>query len=145
MSAADMTIYGLPPIRRDEGTRRSRPGAGCAFARALGPETSNDPVTVAQPPPPLHSLLGLQEIDAGPPVALSRTGLKEASEDLLSTLVHLQRSLLSGTDPAATLGDLTRQLEALPPPSDDAQAGLISLLRLRVAVELARHSPKGAL
>lgn len=139
-----MTIYGLPPIRREANASKSRPAGGSAFARALGSEPAADPAASAQAPAALFALLGLQEVETPLPSAISRAHLAEAGGSLLATLTDLQTSLLSGADPAEALMQLSIKLDSLPQPADEEGARLIGLLRVRAAVELARYARRDA-
>jgi len=124
-------------------TTSTRPGyrttAPTEAGFALPPEPSaagTTASTAAVPMASLASMLTLQEL--GGETAEDRDARRHG-HDLLALLGELQRSLLAGSDDAATLTHLADLAAAVPHATDRRLAAMISAITVRVRVELARR------
>jgi len=72
--------------------------------------------------------------------AWDETPAREQASALLSELAALQRSVLGGGDPAAVLRRLDGMLAAAPGTAAPPMLALLSAVRLRARVELARRA-----
>jgi Class II flagellar assembly regulator len=96
-------------------------------------ETAETAAIVA---PAMTSLLGLQETESR---GEQKRRVQRHAHDMLAGLAALQRALVSGTDPAATVRELSALLVGVEPTGDSALDEVAQSVRLRVRIELARH------
>jgi hypothetical protein len=126
-----------------------RPTAPRLAARASGsttaefavpPETpgASQTAPAAAPASSLASMLTLQEVGGA---SVADREARRQGQTMLAVLAELQRALLAGADPAATLAQLADLSATAPRAVDPQLAAVLSAIRLRVQVELARRQP----
>ena len=83
----------------------------------------------------MDAMLSLQEAD---PVLERDRKARRHGQSILAALAALQRALISGGAGGAAIAQLSDLLRDLPHAADPALASVMSAIRLRAMVELAR-------
>jgi hypothetical protein len=130
-------------VGRPTATRPAARAAGSSAAGfAVPPELPGaSPAAPAAAPPPassLASMLALQELGGA---SVADREARRHGQTMLALLAALQRALLAGSDSATALAQLAELAAAAPHAVDPQLAALLSAIRLRVRVELARREP----
>jgi hypothetical protein len=128
-------------VGRPTATRPAARASGSTTAEfSVPPETpgASQPTPAAAPAPAssLASMLTLQEMGDA---SVADREARRQGQTMLAVLAELQRALLVGADPAATLAQLADLTAAAPRAVDPQLAAVLSAIRLRVRVELARR------
>ncbi|MDR3537444.1 MAG: flagellar assembly protein FliX [Acetobacteraceae bacterium] len=131
-------VGGPGPVRtgRRSGTAQGGPGFSVAAEQADAAADATPAAAVA--PTVLEAMLGLQEMD---PTAEHDRRARRHGQSVLAALAALQAALLGSPDrtESATLGHLAGLVATMPQAADPTLASVLSAVRLRAMVELARR------
>ena len=140
-----MPIDGLPPIGRTQPRKLLKSASAPGFASSFNNDHISTPA-IRSGPAEVHKLfLTLQEAhQTCIEPADRRSDIETRTERALSALSDLQVRLLGNQDLGAALERLSCEVNGLPEPRDAEEAALIGLVRLRAAIEIARHAARAA-
>lgn len=120
--------------------RRGSPAGPNGFSVAAGrPATTEAGLPVGSTSAAsMDAMLSLQEAD---PVFERDRSARRHGQAMLGALAALQRALLADGDTGSALTQLSRLAEELPEAADQTLARVLSAIRTRVEVEIARMQP----